>query len=220
MERWFTQRRKSKVLELADKQLAIAIEVVDELWRSIVAVSKKDTHDAKKHVERLFKLEEEIDNIRRSIFDEATRGSLPVSDREDLLHLVQRIDTMADHAKDAGRSVLLLVEIKIPKEFWDDYADMAKSLVECVKVLKSSIEKLGSDPAQARSLAQWVDQVEGKVDEKYFKIKSRMLKSDKEVAPSALLMLKDLVESMEHAADFCDDTADYVKVLAIAREEH
>jgi predicted phosphate transport protein (TIGR00153 family) len=219
MERWFTQRRKSKVLELADKQLALAVETVDELWRSIIAVSKNDTQDAKKHIGRLFQTEEEIDDIRRSIFDETTKGSLPVPDREDLMHLVQRVDTMADHAKDAGRNVLLLLEIKIPKEFWNAYADMAKSCVECVKVLKSSIERLGSDPAQARSLAQWVDQVEKKVDDKYLKIKARMLKSDKEVAPSAMIVLKDLLESLEQVADYCDDTADYVKVLALTREE-
>ncbi|MFH1821775.1 MAG: DUF47 family protein [Methanobacteriota archaeon] len=218
MERWFSQRRKTKVLELADKQLALAIEVVDELRRAIVAITKNDRQGAKKHLERLFMTEEKIDTIRRSIFDETTKGSLPPPEREDLLHLVRRIDTMADHAKDAGRNVLLLLEVNIPKGLWTIYAEMAKSLVECVKVLKSSIEMLGSNPDQARSLAQWVDQVEKKVDDKYLEIKGIMLKSDKVIAPSALMMLKDLVEHMEQVADYCDDTADYVKVLALARK--
>jgi len=218
MERWFVQRRKSKVLELADRQITLAIETVAELENSISAVSKKNMEEAKKYIERLFKTEEEIDSLRRTIFEESTRGSLPLNDREDLMHLVKRLDVMADHVKDSGRNVLLLLEISIPKELWNVYAEMAKDLVECARALRASIEKLGSDPAEARGLSEKVDQIEKRVDEKHLKIKGLLLKSDKEVAPSTLLILKDLVESMEQVADNCDDTADYVRVLTITRE--
>ncbi len=219
MEKWFTQRRKSKVLELADRQLALAIETVNDLENSIAAASNKNAVDARKHIDRLFQTEEEVDSLRRTIFEESTRGSLPFSDREDLMHLVKRLDVMADHVKDSGRSVMVLLEVKLPKELWDAYEEMAKDLVECAKVLKSSIEKLGSDPAEARILSQKVDEVEKKVDEKYLIIKGLLLKSDNVVTPSSLLMLKDLVESMEQVADSCDDTADYVRVLTIAKEK-
>jgi predicted phosphate transport protein (TIGR00153 family) len=218
LERWFNQRRKSKVLELADRQLALAIETVNELENAIAAASKKEIGDAKKQLERLFTTEEEIDSLRRTIFEESTRGSLPLNDREDLMHLVKRLDVMADHVKDSGRSVLLLLEVNIPKELWNAYEEMAKDLVECAKVLKSSIEKLGTDPAEARLLSMKVDDVEKKADEKYLKIKGLLLKSDKAVTPPMLLLLKDMVESMEQVADTCDDTADYVRILTITKE--
>ena len=219
MERWFNQRRKSKVLELADRQLALAIETVNELENAIAAASKKEIEAAKKQLERLFTTEEEIDSLRRTIFEESTRGSLPLNDREDLMHLVKRLDVMADHVKDSGRSVLLLLEVNIPKELWNAYEEMAKDLVECAKVLKSSIEKLGTDPAEARLLSMKVDDVEKKADEKYLKIKGLLLKSDKAVTPPMLLLLKDMVESMEQVADTCDDTADYVRILTITKEK-
>lgn len=218
MEKWFAQRRKSKVLELADRQLTLAIDTVTELENAISAASKKNVEDAKNHIEKLFRTEEEVDSLRRTIFDESTRGSLPLNDREDLMHLVKRLDVMADHVKDSGRNVLLLLEISIPKELWNVYAEMAKNLVECAKALKASIEKLGSDPIEARALSQKVDEVEKKVDENHLTIKGILLKSDKEVNPSTLFILKDLVESMEEVADSCDDTADYVRVLSITRE--
>jgi predicted phosphate transport protein (TIGR00153 family) len=218
LEKWFNQRRKSKVLELADRQLALAIETVNELENAIAAASKKEIEAAKKQLERLFTTEEEIDSLRRTIFEESTRGSLPLNDREDLMHLVKRLDVMADHVKDSGRSVLLLLEVNIPKELWNAYEEMAKDLVECAKVLKSSIEKLGTDPAEARLLSMKVDDVEKKADEKYLKIKGLLLKSDKTVTPPMLLLLKDMVESMEQVADTCDDTADYVRILTITKE--
>jgi predicted phosphate transport protein (TIGR00153 family) len=218
LEKWFVQRRKSKVLELADRQLTLAVDTVTELEDAISDASKKNVDDAKKQIEKLFVTEEEIDNLRRTIFEESTRGSLPLSDREDLMHLVKRLDVMADHVKDSGRHVLLLLEINIPTTLWNAYVEMAKDLVDCAKALRASIEKLGSDPLEARRLSEKVDEFEKRADEKNLHIKSLLLKSDKEVTPSALFVLKDLVESMEEVADSCDDTADYVRILTITRE--
>ena len=39
LERWFARRRKSKVLELADRQMTLAIDTVIELEKSINAAS-------------------------------------------------------------------------------------------------------------------------------------------------------------------------------------
>lgn len=218
MERWFSQRRKSKVLALADRQITLAIDTVTDLESSIAAALNKREAEAKRFIERLFMKEEEIDSLRRTIFEESTKGSLPLNDREDLMHLVKRLDVMADHVKDSARSLLLLLEAKIPQALWDAYAEMAKDLVECATVLRQSIEKLGSNQAEAKALAEKVDDVEKKADEKYLKIKGFLLKSNGEVNCAALVILKDLVESMEQVADSCDDTADYVRVLTITRE--
>jgi predicted phosphate transport protein (TIGR00153 family) len=196
----------------------LAVDTVNELENAISDASKKNVDDAKKQIEKLFVTEEEIDNLRRAIFEESTRGSLPLSDREDLMHLVKRLDVMADHVKDSGRHVLLLLEINIPTTLWNAYVEMAKDLVDCAKALRASIEKLGSDPLEARKLSEKVDEFEKHADEKNLHIKTLLLKSDKDVAPSALLVLKDLVDSMEEVADSCDDTADYVRVLTITRE--
>jgi predicted phosphate transport protein (TIGR00153 family) len=196
----------------------LAVDTVTELENAISAASKKNVADAKRQIEKLFLTEEEIDNLRRAIFEESTRGSLPLSDREDLMHLVKRLDVMADHVKDSGRHVLLLLEVNVPTALWDTYVEMAKHLVDCAKALRASIEKLGSDPLEARKLSMKVDEFEKLADEKNLEVKTLLLRSDKDVAPSALLILKDLVESMEEVADSCDDTADYVRVLAIARE--
>lgn len=218
MEKWFAQRRKSKVLELADRQLTLAVDTVIELEDAISAASKKRTDEAKKQIEKLFVTEEEIDGLRRAIFEESTRGSLPASDREDLMHLVKRLDVMADHVKDSGRHTLLLLEVNVPTSLWNAYVEMAKNLVDCAKALRASIEKLGSDPLEARKLSEKVDEFEKQADENNLRIKSILLKSDKDLTPSALLILKDLVESMEEVADSCDDTADYIRVLSISRE--
>ena len=217
MERWFTERRKHKVLDLAYRQMTLAIDTVTELEKAIEAASSEDKGEAKKCIDRLFLLEEEIDSLRRSVFEELTRGSLPSNDREDIMHLVKRLDVMADYVKDSARNVLVLFEADIPKEIWNAYVDMAKDLVGSASTLQKGIERLGADPLEAQRLAQEVDRIEGEVDKKYLKMKGLLLRHGKDVDPAALLMLKDLLESMEHTADACDDTADYIRILTISR---
>ena len=192
MERWFAKRRKSRV--------------------------KGDKEKAKASFEKLSKVEHEIDELRRPVFEELTRGSLRSKDREDIMHLVKRLDEMADHVKDASRAVIILLEAKVPKEMWKQFALTAKDLVVCATTLRKAIEYLGTNSDKAMELAKQIDAIEGQVDEKYVKSKAMLLKYSKETDAATIMLLKDLIEEMEHVADACDDTADYVRILTVSRE--
>jgi len=218
MEKWFANRRKSKVLDMAYRQMTLAIDTVTDLRKAITAASKNKVDEAKSCVDRLFVVEREIDDLRRAVFEELTRGSLPSKDREDIMHLVKRLDVMADFVKDSARTLLILMQAEIPKEMWNLYVEVAKDLVECASALWKSIEKLETDLTEAKVLSEKVDYIESKVDEKYLKMKELLLKHSREIDPAALLMLRDLIEDLEEIADSCDDTADYVRILTVTRE--
>jgi len=218
LEKWFAERRKSKVLEIAYREITLAIDTVTELEKAMIAASKGETAEAKKSIERLFVVETEIDDLRRSVFEELTRGSMPPKDREDIMHLVKRLDVMADHVKDSGRSLLLLFEANMPKDVWNELVEITKDLVEESGALRRSIEKLGTDPVEVRALAQKVDQLETRIDERYLRTKGLLLKHGREMDAAVLLVLRDLLQSLEEVADSCDDTADYVRILTVTRE--
>jgi len=218
MEKWFATRRRTKILELAYRQITLSIDTVADLEKAVKQASKKKTEETKNSIERLFKTEVEIDDLRRTVFEESTRGNLPAKDREDLMHLVKRLDVMADHVKDSARSVLVLLETEVPKEMWESYVKIAENLVKCAGTLRKAIEKLGTNPSEAKKLAREVDRIEGIVDEEYLNSKSLLIKHGSKMNSATLLILKDLLESLENVADTCDDTADYVRVLAVSRE--
>jgi len=218
MERWFAERRKSKLFEMADRQMMLAIDTVIELEKSINAALNDNKEKAKASFNKLSTIEHEIDELRRMIFEELTRGSLRSKDREDIMHLVKRLDQMADHVKDASRAVILLLGAFVPKEMWKQFVETAKYLVECATTLRRAIDNLGTDPVKAMELAKQIDEIEGKVDEKYLKEKAMLLQYSKETDAATILLLKDLIEEMEHVADACDDTADYVRILTVSRE--
>ena len=218
MERWLTNRRKSKLLEMADRQMTLAIDTVIELEKSINAALNGKKQKAIASFNKLSSIEHEIDELRRIVFEELTRGSLRSKDREDIMHLVKRLDQMADHVKDASRAVVLLLEAEVPKDMWKQFAETAKDLVKCATTLRKAIEQLGTNASKAMELAKQIDEIEGKVDEKYLTSKAMLLKYSKETDAATILLLKDLIEEMEHVADACDDTADYVRILTVSRE--
>jgi len=211
---WFEKRRKTEALNLAQEQMTKALDTTTLLHKAVQSASEGKIAEAKSCLEKLSKEEEEVDNLRRSVFKELTNVAVSVEFREDLMHLVKRLDVMADFVKDSARSVMVLLETTVPDEIWDINVKVAEALVQSATTLRSSIEKLGTDPAKARELAKKVNDIEEIIDKNYLEIKKLFIKYAQKVDPGTLLILDNLAEFMEQAADTCADTADYIAVLA------
>ncbi|MEM2341030.1 MAG: DUF47 family protein [Candidatus Bathyarchaeia archaeon] len=217
MERWFEKRHKNKVLDIAYRQMTLALDTVNDLERAVKSIFSGDKSGAKTTIERLFLIEEEIDNLRRTVFEELTKGSLPPRDREDIMHLVKRLDVMADFIKDSARSILILLNSEVPEDIWRAYSEMAISVVRCAATLKESLKFLGENPSEARNLSLKIEEEENKVDKYHLEIKSLLLKYGNKINPATLMILKDLADYMEDAADSCADVGDYIRVLTVPK---
>jgi predicted phosphate transport protein (TIGR00153 family) len=211
---WFEKRRKTESLNLAQEQMTKALDTTTLLHKAVEMVSEGKKEEAKAYIEKLWKEEEQVDNLRRSVFKELANVALSVEFREDLMHLIKRLDVMADFIKDSARSVLILLETTAPNEIWNMNLKVAEALVESATALRSSIEKLGIDPSKAKELAKKVGDIESRIDKYYLETQKLFIKYSRQVDPGTLLMLNKLIEFMEQAADTCADTADYIVVLA------
>ena len=216
MERWFEKRRVNKVLEIAYRQMAVALDTVNDLEKALEAAMQGNKESAETIIARLFKAEEEVDDLRRTVFEELTKGKLPPRDREDIMNLVKNLDKTADHIKDSARNVLVLLDAEIPEEIWNAYHEMASGIVSTAAVLRESLKSLGEDNSRARAMSERVEEEENKVDKKYLNIKSLLLEYGRKLNPSTLIILKDLLDSMEEATDRCADTGDYIRVLTVS----
>jgi len=214
---WFEKRRKTEALNLAQEQITKALDTTTLLHKAVVSICQGKKAEAKDFLEKLSKEEEEVDDLRRAVFKELTNVAVSVEFREDLMHLVKRLDVMADFVKDSARSVMLLMETTVPNEIWEMNVRIAEALVQSATTLLSSIEKLGTDPARARELAREVDKIEGLIDKNYLEIKKLFIKHTRQVDPATLLILDNLAEFMEQASDTCADTADYILMLSSER---
>ena len=212
---WFEQRRKTRGLELAHSQITKAFDTVTWLQKATKSFSEGNMKEAKKYVDNLYKAEEEVDTLRTNVFMELSKGAALVADyREDLLHLVKRLDTLADHTKDAARCIEMLLEADIPKELCEKTVYMTSKLVETAQKLREAIEKISSNPTEAIKEARAVEEIEHAIDNEYLKTKGLFVKFGANMNCGAMVIFDDLIEFIEQAADMCADTADYIVVLS------
>jgi predicted phosphate transport protein (TIGR00153 family) len=212
---WFERRRRTKALDLAHEQIAKALDTVTLLHQAIKSILEGKKKEARQQIENLFKVEEEVDKLRKEVFEELSKGAALLADyREDLLHLVKRLDTLADHVKDAARCMEMLADAQLPKELCESTVYMTSKLVECAQELRGSIEKLSANPTEAIKRANKVEDFEHEVDEIYLKTKALFIKYGEQINCGIMVIFDDLVEFIEQAADMCADTADYIVILS------
>jgi predicted phosphate transport protein (TIGR00153 family) len=212
---WFEKRRKTKGLELAHEQITKAFDTVTLLHKATLSFAEGNLKDTEKHINNLFTAEEEVDKLRTNVFTELSKGAALVADyREDLLHLVKRLDTLADHTKDAARCLRMLGEAKIPEELCKKTVFMTGKLVETALTLRGAIEKITNNPSEAILDARKVEDIEHALDQEYLAAKSLFVKYGETINCGAMVIFDDLIEFIEHAADMCADTADYIVVLS------
>jgi len=212
---WFVQRRKTKGLDLAHEEIARAFDTVTWLHKAMQSFAQSNYKETKKNIDNLYKTEEGVDKLRTQVFLELSTGTALLADyREDLLHLVKRADTLADHTKDVARCLEMLAEVKIPQELSGKAVLMTGRLVDMVNILRSSVEKISTNPTQAINEAKRVEEIEHIIDDEYLKGKGLFVKYGVTMNKGALIIFDDLMEYLENAADMCADTADYIYVLS------
>ncbi len=211
---WFEDRNRVEAMNLAQKQIEKSLDTVVLLKQAISLIGKGETENARSNVEKLFKEEEEVDTLRQSVFRKMTNIAISIEFREDFMHLVKRLDVMADHIKDAGRCVALLFGRKIPEGLWKAYVTMSEEMVKSSETLRDGIQQLSSNVDTALQKAQEIEQYESQIDRTHFEIRKSFPKYTDQIDQSTLLLLNELAGYIEEASDVCADTADYISMLA------
>lgn len=212
---WFEKRRRTKALDLAQEQIVKALDTVTLLNQAAQSLAQGNSKEAMQHVQYVFKTEEEVDKLRIEVFTELSKGAALLADyREDLLHLVKRLDTLADDVKDAARCMEMLEGTELPQELMENTGGMTSALVDCAKNLRVGIEKISVSSEEAIKAASKVEEIEHRIDENYLKTKKLFIKYAEKMNAGAIVIYDDLIEFIEQAADMCADTADYLITLS------
>jgi predicted phosphate transport protein (TIGR00153 family) len=217
--KWFEKRRRTKALDLAQEQIVKALDTVTLLNQAVKSLAEGKKKEATQYIQSLFKTEEEVDALRKEVFKELSKGVALFADyREDILHLVKRLDTLADHVKDAGRCLEMLEDSEQSYELTQNAMHMTSALVECASALRTSIEKISDAPEEAIAGSNKVEEIEHRIDGDYLSTKKLFIKYGEKMNPGTIVIFDDLIEFIEQAADMCADTADYIVILS-SREQ-
>jgi len=214
--RWFGRRREVRALDLMEKHLANVVSAVEDLERSIEAALRGDAEDMICSIERVVEAEKEADRLRRAIMDDLASEVVSPVGREDLMHLVKRLDMIADWSREATRILEALPLEKAPKKVLEECLKMAHGAKECAHAVRRAVDRLMKDPGEALREADAVERLEEEVDELYMEARKVFARLDPgKISTPVLILLRDLLDAVENVADWCENSCDQIRIISV-----
>jgi predicted phosphate transport protein (TIGR00153 family) len=170
-----------------------------------------------KCIERLMKSEREADRIEDKLCAEVSGGELSVQEREDLIHFIRKMDQIANWAKEGAIHIQLLKETNalVPDYIWAEVGKMSAELIPAVKQLVNIVESMDSGSTETVRNIEAVYDQEKIVDGLFFTcIKQTHLSP---MDPRAVMLMRELIFTIEMAADTCKTCADTIAIMLVAR---
>jgi predicted phosphate transport protein (TIGR00153 family) len=201
---------------MVEDRLELTTNAVSNLYRLVESTSE-DGGNTKELYDSLSDLEMEADELRRKMVDELTKGEMFPEEREDLMELVRAVDWIADWSKEAGRILIIIPFQKAPEEMKKAAQDMCRANLDCVTILSKCIHELhDNNPKEAINLANQVELLEEELDELYSIARRHLATMEfPEFSTGALILLNMFLDALETVADWCENTADIVRAVAV-----
>ncbi len=213
---WFAPKRGENVLKMVEEHLELTQNAVMDLYKMVEASANCLEKDCKAFFESVSQLEMKADALRRTMVEELTKNEMFPEEREDLMELVRAVDWVADWSKEAGRILVIIPFDKAPDEMKQAALNMCKANVDCVVVLSKCVKALHEDPKAALSLADEVEMLEEELDELYSVARYHLANLEYPgFSLGALILLNEFLDALETIADWCENTADIVRAIAV-----
>jgi len=213
---WIAPKRGEDVLKMVEDHLELTKNAVSSLYSLVESVSE-ERDDVKQLYDSVSDLEMEADDLRRKMVDELTKGEMFPEERGDLMELVRAVDWIADWSKEAGRILIIIPFKKAPEEMKKAAQDMCRANLDCVSILAQCIHELHSkNPKEALNLANQVELLEEELDELYSIARGHLATMEfPDFSTGALILLNMFLDALETVADWCENSADIVRAVAV-----
>jgi len=213
--RWFGDRRNTTVLEMTHEHLELTTKAVHKLYEMVQDVG--DSPEKKKeYYESISMHEMDADRIRRAMVTELSNRDLYATERDDLMELVRAVDWVADWAREASRILVIIPFERLPEDFRKSIEYMCRENYSCVRVLGECIHELSNNPKKSLELADQVELFEEDLDDLYAIARTHFVEfDDVGMTRGAMILLNEFMDAIETVADWCENTADIARAIAI-----
>ena len=213
--RWFGDFRNEIVLGMVREHLELTESAVNALF-NMVGRACDSPEEKKSLYDKISEFEMRADQLRRDMIVKLTERDVFPSEREDLMELVRAVDWVADWAREAGRILIIIPFEDAPDEVKQTARDMSKACTKAVSILSDCIEALSEDRMKAIGLADQVEMIEEDVDDLYSEARRHIATREfTGFSDGALILLNEFFDALETVADWCENTVDIVRAIAI-----
>lgn len=176
---------------------------LDELLRNYT--------DVKKKLQVLDKLEDEGDHLLHVFSDELNVAFITPIDREDLLAMGNRIDSLTDAIEQVGIKLDMLSISAIRPEI----LEVSSLMIEACSLLMDAMGEFKSfkNSQKLPKLVIEVNRCEEEADRLYHDGVKRLYTSDEPILE--IIRWKEIFDDMEQVLDNCEDVADLLDAMAL-----
>lgn len=176
-----------------------------------------NTEEFSRNLETVAKKENRADEIRRSVEDALYRHALLPEFRGDVLHLLERLDDLADIAKEN----LMQFDVespRIPPEIHDDFLELTDICVKSVESVVLVTRTFFRDPRAVKDMLHRVYFYEKEADRISNVVKKKVFSTPDDILHlSRKNHIRHFITKTENISDVAEDIADTLAILAIKR---
>ena len=206
------KRKALAVLQDEINRILNASRVLSTLPKMMVS---KDKTGIKSALEQISSIEEEVENLRRKITrDVADVGGL-ILNRDNILNTAYTMDEIGGYITGISFKLSNMKSTTIKTSQLDkDLTELIELVVDEIYKLNEIIRSLNVDTGKAIELAQETQKIERDIDTKYRVMSITALNEISDT--KELLLMKDVIESIEEMADKCQEVSDSFILLALS----
>ncbi len=213
---FLSYKKENAIIEGVKKHLATVHQSVQAFSDAVVAAASDDRAGTARHIADVFRTETEADAIHRELSLKIAEGAFFGGVREDMLELLERIDNIADSAKDAARylssDTALLDEGRAI--FASENARLfLANLTSAVDALSTLIASFGMGKKQILSKVHAVEEFEEEADTAKDALLKELFGRANAMSAVTVIQLRDFVFMADNIADNAEDASDVILVL-------
>ena len=209
-------RRERAIVEGVGSHLATVKRTVEDFGGLVDSVSSGDPASAGRFFDDVMGDETKADTIHRDLSLRVANGAFFGGVREDILALLEKIDDIADSAKDASR--LLNVEVgangsAIELLRSDEMRLFIADLKGSVSALENLIAAFTISKKEVLARVHSVEEFEESADSRKDVLLRELFRGASNLNPVTVIQLRDFIFVADDIADNAEDASDVVLVL-------
>ncbi len=214
----FREILPEQIIMLLEEYVDKLNAIVESFKESISLLNEMRTGEARKKLADTMRIENEADSIRRKIIEFLEESRIDPGFKQDFFHFIKVLDRIIDWIKEASRELTILPYLEIPQPLREGIEDLIEKVVEATKkIAEATKHMLKGNYEEATKIIGEIEKIEEEADEINVSNRGKLLELADYIKPFTMaILIHDLNQDLEEAADSCEDAGDYLRAMLVS----
>lgn len=208
------EKVKRRALSVCQDHLRRVLDISRKISQMVDCFVKGDKNLARDLLAEIKKSEKDVIITRRAVSRELAEIGAILMSREDFLRFTSLTSEIADFCEGIAFRLLEIMEKgwKVPTDIKEGMVKLSDAVFETISKLRETAMTLNYGASKALEKAREVEMAERIVDDLYRELEVMVINSNMGIPP--MLLLRDVIQLLEDAADKAEDASDTARILA------